>query len=169
MLKAAFSELVTAAGSGSPPDCAWERKVRPVRLRCPACKPRTILARDYADRKLLLVEDDLFNQEITLIILQEIWPVVDLAEDGLQAVERVKGKRYDLILMDMQMPRMDGLDATRQIRTLPNGSGVPVVAMTGNAFVEDRNRCYDAGMNDFLTKPVKPGDLFEVILKWIRR
>jgi PAS domain S-box-containing protein len=135
----------------------------------PSLQAETILARDYADRKLLLVEDDLFNQEITLIILQEIWPVVDLAEDGLQAVERVKDKCYDLILMDMQMPRMDGLDATRQIRTLPNGFGVPVIAMTGNAFLEDRNRCYDAGMNDFLAKPVRPADLFEVILKWIRR
>jgi two-component system sensor histidine kinase/response regulator len=135
----------------------------------PSLQAETILARDYADRKLLLVEDDLFNQEITLIILQEIWPVVDLAEDGLQAVERVKDKCYDLILMDMQMPRMDGLSATRQIRTLPYGFDVPVIAMTGNAFVEDRNRCYDAGMNDFLAKPVKPADLFEVILKWIRR
>lgn len=135
----------------------------------PSLQAETILARDYSDRKLLLVEDDSFNQEIALIILQEIWPVVDLAEDGLQAVERVKDKCYDLILMDMQMPRMDGLSATRQIRTLPYGLDVPVIAMTGNAFVEDRNRCYDAGMNDFLAKPVRPADLFEVILKWIRR
>jgi two-component system sensor histidine kinase/response regulator len=135
----------------------------------PSLQAETILARDYADRKLLLVEDDLFNQEITLIILLEIWPVVDLAEDGLQAVERVKDNCYDLILMDMQMPRMDGLSATRHIRSLPYGFDVPVIAMTGNAFVEDRNRCYDAGMNDFLAKPVKPADLFEVILKWIRR
>ena len=135
----------------------------------PSLPAETILARDYSNRQILLVEDDLFNQEISLIILQEIWPVVDLAEDGQQAVERVKNKRYDLILMDMQMPRMDGLDATRLIRTLPNGAEVPVIAMTGNAFVEDRNRCFDAGMNDFLSKPVNPADLFEVILKWIRR
>ena len=135
----------------------------------PSLQAETILARDYADRKLLLVEDDSFNQEIALTVLQEIWPVVDLADDGLQAVERVKEERYDLILMDMQMPRMNGLDATRQIRSLPNGLDVPIIAMTGNAFVEDRNRCFDAGMNDFLSKPVKPADLFEVILKWIRR
>ncbi|MBP9905281.1 MAG: PAS domain S-box protein [Rhodoferax sp.] len=135
----------------------------------PTLPAETILARDYADRRLLLVEDDPFNQEITLIMLQEIWPVVDLAEDGLQAVECVRNKRYDLILMDMQMPRMDGLDATRQLRTLPNGVEVPVIAMTGNAFVEDRNRCFGAGMNDFLSKPVHPNDLFEVILKWVRR
>ena len=135
----------------------------------PSLPAETILARDYSNRQILLVEDDLFNQEISLIILQEIWPVVDLAEDGLQAVEQVRNKAYDLILMDMQMPRMDGLDATRLIRTLPYGAEVPVIAMTGNAFVEDRNRCFDAGMNDFLSKPVNPADLFEVILKWIRR
>jgi PAS domain S-box-containing protein len=135
----------------------------------PSLAAETILARDYANRQLLLVEDDPFNQEITLIMLQEIWPVVDLAEDGLQAVACVKNKRYDLILMDMQMPRMDGLEATRQLRGLPNGTEVPVIAMTGNAFVEDRNRCFGAGMNDFLSKPVHPNDLFEIILKWVRR
>jgi PAS domain S-box-containing protein len=128
-----------------------------------------ILARDYARSRLLLVEDDEFNQEIALILLNEIWPEVELAQDGLQAVELVKQKPFDLILMDMQMPRLDGLDATRQIRTLPNGAKVPIIAMTANAFVEDRNRCLESGMNDFLTKPVKPVELYELILKWIRR
>ena len=135
----------------------------------PSLPAETILARDYGGLRLLLVEDDAFNQEIALLLLQEVWKAVDLAEDGLKAVERVKAQRYDLILMDMQMPHMDGLDATRIIRGLPHGATVPIVAMTANAFIEDRKRCYDAGMNDFLSKPVNPPDLYEILLKWIRR
>ena len=129
----------------------------------------TILARDYAACRVLLVEDDEFNQEIALILLREIWPDAELAEDGLQAVERLKAKPFDLVLMDMQMPRLDGLDATRLIRALPNGANLPIIAMTANAFAEDRQRCFAAGMNDFLSKPVKPQDLYEVMLKWLRR
>ncbi len=117
----------------------------------------------------MLVEDDEFIQEIALILLNEIWPTVELAEDGQDAVERMKTERFDLILMDVQMPRLDGMDASRQIRALPHGVEVPIIALTANAFIEDRNRCFAAGMNDFLSKPVKPVELYEVILKWIRQ
>ena len=80
----------------------------------------------------------------------------------------VRAKPYDLILMDMQMPKMDGIEATRQIRLLPGCQTVPIIAMTANAFSEDRARCMDAGMNDFLSKPVVPDRFYSTLLAWLR-
>jgi len=124
----------------------------------------------YATACILLVEDDLINQEVARELLSiDAGLQVDLAEDGEEAVAMASTKAYDLILMDMQMPRLDGLGATRLIRQHPDRQGVPILAMTANAFEDDRQKCYDAGMNDFISKPVDPNTLFRKILAWLER
>jgi CheY-like chemotaxis protein len=94
---------------------------------------------------------------------------VAIAGNGAVAVDMLREAPFDLILMDMQMPEMDGLEATRRIRTIPGRESVPIVAMTANAFAEDRAQCMAAGMDDFLSKPVEPDRLFSTILRWLRR
>jgi hypothetical protein len=126
------------------------------------------LRQEFAGGRVLLVEDEPINREIAQMILEDIGFVVDCAEDGVQAVERASQTPYALILMDMQMPRMDGLEATRQIRALPGGKDLLIVAMTANAFAEDRERCLAAGMNDFATKPIDPDRFLAIILAGLR-
>jgi PAS domain S-box-containing protein len=127
------------------------------------------LARRFAACRVLLVEDEPVNREIATLLLNTVWPQVDVAEDGQAALEKAGATAYDLILMDMQMPRLDGLEATRRIRRLPNGGTLPIIAMTANAFADDRSRCFKAGMNDFITKPVNPEILYTTLLKWLAR
>ncbi len=131
--------------------------------------PETILSREYRGRRILLAEDDPVNREVALEILSETGLIIDVARDGTEAVALARDHAHDLMLMDMQMPKMDGLEATRQIRSIPGRETVPILALTGNAFSEDRQKCLEAGMNDFLTKPISPDALFATMLNWLRR
>ncbi len=126
-----------------------------------------ILMRDFAGKRILLVEDEPSNRKLFEAMLQAVKLVPTTAEDGLRAIEQVSQNRFDLILMDVQMARMDGLEATRRIRQLPNGRDVPIVAMTGNALATDKPRCLDAGMNDVLHKPVQIQVLNDTVARWL--
>jgi PAS domain S-box-containing protein len=119
--------------------------------------------------RTLVVEDDPINREVALALLVSVGVVVDLAEDGAQAVERCAAMRYDLVLMDLEMPVMDGLEATRRIRAMPDYQTVPILAMTASAFREDRERCLAAGMSDHVAKPVDPDRLYRTLASWLRR
>ena len=125
------------------------------------------LARCYAGARLLLAEDEPMNQLVTLELLSDLGLVVDVVDNGQQAVERVRDGDYALVLMDVQMPVMDGLEATQAIRQLPDKGSLPILAMTASAFSADRQRCLEAGMNDHIAKPVEPDTLFTKLLRWL--
>ena len=126
----------------------------------------TFLRTHFAGARLLVVEDDEVNRELATAILEDLGFQVDTAEDGQVGIEKASAGRYALILMDMQMPRRNGLQATQAIRALP-GPRVPIVAMTANAFNEDRQACLAGGMDDFLAKPVNVRLLNAVLARWL--
>jgi CheY-like chemotaxis protein len=119
---------------------------------------------------ILLVEDSRPNRLVAEAILSKAGYRVETAENGLQAVSAVKEKGYGLVLMDVAMPEMDGLEATRAIRALAGAPGrVPIVAMTAGAFGEDRQQCLEAGMDDHLSKPIVRAELMQALDRWLKR
>jgi two-component system sensor histidine kinase/response regulator len=128
----------------------------------PAAPPR------FPGQRILLVEDNPVNEEVATALLQDLGLTVEVARDGAQALERASAADYDLILMDVQMPVMDGRAATRAIRALPRHARTPILAMTANAFLEDRRASLEAGMNDHLVKPVNPAALSAALARWLQ-
>ena len=117
--------------------------------------------------RILLVDDNEFNQQVAKEILEEAGVTVCVANNGYEALDLLRQEYFDCILMDMQMPEMDGLEATRQIRANPALPNKKIIAMTANASKEDQEKCFAAGMNDFITKPFEPKQLYAVLAKWL--
>jgi CheY-like chemotaxis protein len=118
--------------------------------------------------RILLVEDNEINREVALGQLEEAEAFVDIAENGEAALRLIRANDYDAVLMDMQMPVMDGIEATRAVRADPRFADLPIIAMTANAMASDRELCLEAGMNDHIAKPIDPDQLFGVLLRWIK-
>ena len=126
------------------------------------------LRRSRPPGRILVVDDEALNREIAAELLTEAGQTVATASDGEEALSRlVTPGAYDLVLMDMQMPKIDGLEATRRIRALPGGKALAVIAMTANAFADDRQRCLAAGMDDFIAKPIRPDEFYATIARWL--
>jgi PAS domain S-box-containing protein len=121
----------------------------------------------HTGKRILLAEDNLLNQEIACELLGDSGLTVVVANDGQEAVEQVRAGSFDLVLMDLSMPVMGGLEACTAIRALPGRQALPILAMTANAFNEDRQRCLEAGMNDHVAKPVSPAVLYQALLRWL--
>lgn len=117
--------------------------------------------------KILLAEDNLINQKVASALLEKTGIKITVAEDGVKAVEELKKQKYDLILMDVQMPNMDGLTATIMIRTEMQNHDIPIIAMTAHAMKGDKEKCLAAGMNDYISKPIEPEELYRVLKKWL--
>ncbi|WP_157268584.1 PAS domain S-box protein [Azohydromonas aeria] len=147
---------------------AWLERGEPLRAGAPeVAQAEAELRLHHAGARLLLAEDNFVNREVALELLRHAGLEVEVAGNGREALDRLARQPFDLVLMDVQMPVMDGLAATRELRRRPELAALPVLAMTANAFAEDRAACLEAGMNDFVAKPVDPEGLYATLLKWL--
>jgi PAS domain S-box-containing protein len=126
-----------------------------------------VLFDEYSGKRILLAEDEPINQEVARGLMEEVGLMIDLASNGQEAVNQARQNRYDLIVMDVQMPILNGLNATQLIRSDSLNTTTPILAMTANAFDEDRQACLDAGMDDHIGKPIDPDSLYEILLTWL--
>ena len=136
----------------------------------PPFDPPAILRQDFQGGRILLAEDNGVNQELALAILEQWNLEVEVASDGLEAIQALRKSDFDLVLMDIQMPKLDGLEATATLRNPQSGvrnPGIIVVALTAHAMSEDRQLCLDAGMNDYLVKPLEPGTLLAILNRYL--
>lgn len=137
-------------------------------IRKPIITRHSIAERKRLDKKILLVEDNPINQKLAVTLLKKAGYRVKTVDNGRQAVEAVSTGTYGLVLMDVQMPEMDGLEATKHIRELNDEKAhLPIIAMTAHAMRGDREKCIEAGMDDYITKPIQPEELFKILDKWI--
>lgn len=117
--------------------------------------------------RVLLVEDNPLNQQVAVKLLEKMGGLVSIANNGQEAIEKLEKENFDCVLMDVQMPVMDGYEATRKIRANPAMRDVKIIAMTANAMEQDKAKCLEAGMNDFITKPISPQVLYSAIGRWV--
>jgi len=164
----------SAPGSGSTFWFVVPLKKRAVDAVAPAPSSSALtaeqrLSADFSGTRVLLAEDEPITQEVSRYLLEDIGFVIDVAEDGQQALQLARQNHYALILMDMQMPVMNGVEATQAIRADSLNRETPILAMTANAFDEDREACFAAGMNEHISKPVDPQKLYETLLDWLEK
>jgi two-component system sensor histidine kinase/response regulator len=158
-----YETLAVVFGSESESAEARDKLAQIARVR-----DSSSLVKHLAGAKILLVEDNEVNQLVARKILERAGFEVAVAGDGRQALERIRSENYDLVLMDIQMPVMDGLTATEEIRRDPRFADLPIVAMTAHAMTQDRERSLIAGMNDHICKPLDIVELFRCLAKWIK-
>jgi PAS domain S-box-containing protein len=152
------SDLLDAIITITSEQCTWPTPSRPNAKHA-----------DLSGLRVLLVEDNKFNQQLATTLLVRAGIEVGIAEDGIDALQALQRERFDAVLMDMQMPNMDGLEATRQIRKDPGLATLPIIAMTANAMAGDRDSCLAAGMNDYISKPLHYQAMYATIARWTHR
>ncbi len=160
-----LGKAAEVSGTNSPDEAVAAGIDQPVWARLSASEQ---LLEKHAGARILVVEDEPISQEVCRYLLEDSGLNIDLAADGVEAVALSRENNYALILMDMQMPRLNGVDATRLIRRDSLNMSTPILAMTANAFESDRQICLEAGMNDHLAKPLQPEQLFETLLRWLQ-